>query len=502
MSTHPGQKFSLQLKSIGAAVDWLSVLFALLGLATGVGSALAVFLLGPLALAAILPISLFAASILSPVSGLLSLIFVTYTQSSNILIKFHGLPSVAQPLAAMLLASIVFRMTIFGDRPSGIARAIQLLMVYGFMGLLSLFYADSYSNAQSAFISYIKDTLSVVIVAFLLQKPSQMKWAAWGLLMAGIFMGSISVFQYLTHSLSNNFWGFGGWESHVAGEVTRQRLTGPFSNPNAYAQALVTLVPIGLDRLWAEKKWPLRLAAFWAVSVCCLTVTFTYSRGGFITLLFVLALFAWERRWRILPLLSLAIMALLLSQFLPQNYTARLTSLTELFSTSEATLNDPSFRGRLSENTAAIQMFLDHPILGVGLDNYQVHYQTYSRRLGIDERRDARSPASLYLEVLSEQGLVGSAIFLLFMGMIFRDLWRAGGQFKQAQQPEYAGIAAALWIGLAGYMFSAIFKNSAYSNSFWLLIGIILATTQTARQTLDEYRQANKSPLASGMLRV
>ena len=37
---------------------------------------------------------------------------------------------------------------------------------------------------------------------------------------------------------------------------------------------------------------------------------------------------------------------------------------------------------------------------GVGLNNFKVHYQEYSQDLGLDPRREERSPHSFYLLVL------------------------------------------------------------------------------------------------------
>ena len=87
------------------------------------------------------------------------------------------------------------------------------------------------------------------------------------IILAGAFMGSISVFQYLTNTFDNAYFGFGNWITEVAGQVERSRIAGPFSNPNAYAQTLVVVVPLALDQLWHEHRSLLRLLAAWALAV-------------------------------------------------------------------------------------------------------------------------------------------------------------------------------------------------------------------------------------------
>ena len=174
-----------------------------------------------------------------------------------------------------------------------------------------------------------------------------------------------------------------------------------------------------------------------------------------------------------------------LIQFLPASYSDRINSLFQLVPSSNEQVVDSSFRGRLSENTVAVRMFRDNPILGVGLGNYPTYYQEYSRNLGIDNRREPRSPASLYLELLSEQGVVGTLIFAALMYYIFAGLIRARRHFVLAGLRDESYITAAIFTGLAAYLFESIFKNSAYSNVFWILVGVALAAIQVGQIGFD-----------------
>jgi O-antigen ligase len=167
-------------------------------------------------------------------------------------------------------------------------------------------------------------------------------------------------------------------------------------------------------------------------------------------------------------------------QFLPANYVERIATLSELIPSRTNQLSDRSFRGRLSENLAAWYMFLDNPVLGVGLGNYKVNYLDYSRRIGMDPRSVERAPASLYLELLSEQGVIGTGFFIVLMVVTFRGLRDAENQFKDSGLEDEANMSTAIFASLVGYLFAAINKNSAYANVFWSLIGVAMATSQVA----------------------
>jgi O-antigen ligase len=249
------------------------------------------------------------------------------------------------------------------------------------------------------------------------------------------------------------------------------------------------LVPLALDRLWHEKELRFRLIAGYALAVCTLAVFFTYSRNGFVTLVFTVVFLILMRRLSIAPLVVTAVFGVLLIQFLPASYTARITTLFQFSNNSTSLISDESFRGRISENIAAWRMFQDHPLFGVGLDNFQVNYQDYSRQIGLDSRRDQRSPASFYLELLSEQGLIGTTIFIVFMFFIFRSLWRAYHLFYKIGMENEAYMALAFMSGLAGYMVFYISKNSAYPNVFWVLLGTALSIAQVSETSAASLQQ-------------
>ena len=68
---------------------------------------------------------------------------------------------------------------------------------------------------------------------------------------------------------------------------------------------------------------------------------------------------------------------------------------------------DVSIRGRASEALAAVAMFRDEPLGGVGYGAYDRNYVEYSTPVGLDPRREERAAHSLYLEIAAELGLVG-----------------------------------------------------------------------------------------------
>jgi O-antigen ligase len=459
-------------------IDKISVALGLVAIVFSVAAAIAIGQFGALVLL-VIPVVIFLAVVsVQPDYGLLIFIFVTVTQVSNVAIKFYGAPSIAQPLAGLLMAVILLRVVLYKELPLNWGRITPVLVIYVVALFISMFNASDFKVSSAAFIGFFKDALGGVIVILLIQRPGSFRKAVWALVIAGIFMGSISVFQTITRTYDNNYFGFGRWESQSSGEGSRNRLTGPYDNPNAYSQVLVVIFALSLERLWHEKRSLLRIFAGLAAVVSGLTIVFTYSRGGVLTLIATTGILFLQNRPRLFPILMTAVVGLALIQFLPADYTKYISTVQDILpGQGDNQVYDSSFRGRLSENIAAWRMFLSDPLFGVGLGNYEIQYQNYSRQIGLDVRRTARTPASLYLEVLSEQGLIGMASFVLLIYTVFASLIVARRKFIQAGLQDQSNIAMALIAAFTGYMIAATVKNSAYSNVYWILVGIALSAT-------------------------
>jgi O-antigen ligase len=422
---------------------------------------------------------------LKPQWGLLFLVFMVYVRLSDVLIKSYGAPSTAKPFIALLFLIIIVRWLLYQEKPEGWQRPTLLIVTYGLVGMVSFFYAVNLVYAQDALLIFVKDAIIAVIVAILLQRATTLRQVIWVLLIAGIFLGTLSAYQYLTGTFENDYWGFSQAElKDVVGEGSEYRIGGPRLGPNTYAQFLIVLVPLALDRLWNERNLWWRILAGWSLAVCLLTIIFTFSRGGFLALIVVLAIMFIRRPPKPMAILLTVLVAGLIIQYLPENYTQRLLTISELVSGNEDNIQDQSFRGRLSENLAGWQMFTDHPFLGVGLNNFKNHYQEYSRNIGLDPRREERSPHSLYLEILSQQGLLGLAWHIALVWVIFYGLKRARDDFMVAGMPDYASMTVALGIGIFSLFITGIFLHSPYPRYFWLLYGIALAIPYVAQKEL------------------
>ncbi len=246
------------------------------------------------------------------------------------------------------------------------------MLGYGLIGLISLLFAVDETRVQDALINFIKDAVILLIIVILLQRGLALRYVVWTLLAAGVFVGTINTYQYLTGSFQNNYWGFAqsSFSTIISGGTQDYRVSGPVGlGPNGFGRYLLLIVPLALDRMWNEHKSILRFLAAWALAVSILALIFTYSRGAFLGLIAVLTVMFIYRPPRLQFLVITVLLGIFLFQFIPPTYSDRLTELTALLpgSSEYGAEGNVSFRGRLSENKSAWMMFLDNPLFGVGL---------------------------------------------------------------------------------------------------------------------------------------
>src|SRR5439155_1514577 len=108
------------------------------------------------------------------------------------------------------------------------------------------------------------------------------------------------------------------------------------------------------------------------------------------------------------------------------------------------TETDGAIRGRMTEMMAALFVFLDHPVIGVGPGQYMpVYSQAYMNVPGaLRHITVERRAHSMYFELAAENGMVGLGLFLAIVGLIQFRLWRAWRLWKRSRPARGRGRGA------------------------------------------------------------
>lgn len=437
--------------------------------------------------------------------GVSAMVFILYSQTYLIVGERYGVTDVVQYLIILLVVSMATRWFFYtSEIPQSWMRVAFLIFLYCFVGLASVLYAENSDVAMPIAIEGLKSGTIALIIAVVLNKGSSWRLAIWALLVVGIIMGTLSIIQFLLGTYTSSYGGYAvAITNDLSGSSSGYRLGGPVGDPNYYAQMMLVMVPIALDRLWNERIVILRFFAALALGICAFTVILTYSRGGFVSMVVIVVVWlALFHRGQLKYLLVAAIVALLMINFLPAGFVDRISTLTELLPGGAASTGgvaqDLSLRGRTSESLVALQMFADHPILGVGLGNYPLLYQEYARRFGLEFRSEVRQAHNLYLEVASETGILGFLSFAALLWGMLSSMWRAQKALASKGLNSMSNMVIAYAFGLLGFLVAALFIHAAYFRNFWVLVGIALAIPRMAEVEIESAEKLTPKMLQNG----
>jgi hypothetical protein len=153
-------------------------------------------------------------------------------------------------------------------------------------------------------------------------------------------------------------------------------------------------------------------------------------------------------------------------------YGARLESVTYIVDYLGGNEEAASQLGRSYSNQRRV--FEDNPFLGVGLGNYTFFYVRESGEIAM------ASTFSLYWRLLTELGLVGTSLFLLFVGTILLKSLRA---FKYTH-PELKPFLRASILALIGVMVARAGLDGLYTDNYiWVMLGAGVAIQRLASRS-------------------
>ena len=439
-----------------------------------------------LVLVAVILLSLLILVIMFPEFSTLAVIFVTYTNMAVIARNLYGVPNSVANAFGLLLGLPLVSYLIFQRRRLVVDQTFILMLAFLVALLASSLVAVDKALALSRIRDYLVEGLAFyILIINVIRNLPTLRRVIWTLLLAGSLLGALTLYQEVTHSYNNDFGGLVGRESDVVsgqvtqdGTVTTNRAGGPVDgDPNRFGQIMVVLLPLALFRIRGERSLWLRVVAAFSFILILGAMLLTYSRGAFVSFILLLLIMMFMRYIRLRQLLiSIAGLAILIAVAAP-GYLARIDTIRGVEGLiSEDSNQEPDYvtRGRLTEMMAALNVFLDYPVLGVGPGQYSKYYSIdYQLNPDIALRYvpTTRRAHTLYFEMGAETGIVGLAIFMAMVLLIMFRLWQARRHWILAD-PDIANMATALLLSIIGYLGTAIFLHLSYQRYYWLLLAL------------------------------
>jgi O-antigen ligase len=273
------------------------------------------------------------------------------------------------------------------------------------------------------------------------------------LLLAGLAVCAVGLYQYVVRA-----------DVIVAEGVRRMR--GVYASPNNLSLMLGRVIALALAVLWmgrGRRRWVYGLALI--PLLLCLFLT--YSRGGWLLSLPAALLAIGLMRGRRATLLALAAVVLVGVLLFPVLGSERILSL---FDFEQGTT---FYRLKLWQ--AAVAMIRDHPLTGVGLDNFLYRYPEYMLPEAWQEP-GLSHPHNIILDYWTRLGIGGVAILVWLQLEFFRLAVRL---YRRLPEGNPRAIITGLIAGMAATLAHGLIDNSYFlvdlAFIFFLCMGIVRA---------------------------
>lgn len=249
--------------------------------------------------------------------------------------------------------------------------------------------------------------LTYLIVGQTIRTPAQVKQMAQALFAAAILVVLWGFFQFI----------FGvdvadiKWTDPEAFPELRKRVFSTLENPNVLAGYLDVFICLTLGILAKVERRSQKIILIVLIIMFAACLAMTYSRGAFLTLAVVFAVYGALKDWRILILFA-AVTGLI--AYNDATFTHRILSAF--------TGSDSSEGVRVGIWVSTIAMISDHPFAGIGWNAYQFVYPQYNYYIA-DPNIVIYHAHNIYLNFAAEIGIVGAlAFFWYFFGTMFMTL--------------------------------------------------------------------------------
>lgn len=262
-----------------------------------------------------------------------------------------------------------------------------------------------------------------------------------------------------------------GWTGMPVVAGGRIQYVGIFSDPNDLAMLFVCALPMAL--LLGHQGGLLGLRRIWWWLIAAGLVYGVYlsdSRGAFLALLVMLGIWVWRRKG-LFAAGALGAAGLAGLMLLP-------TRLQELDA------SESSAYGRIDAWYEGIQMFIGHPVFGVGMNNFtEYNYLTAHNS---------------FVLVLAETGIIGFTIWLALIGYPFlmtvavlRHQPGLAAPGALAAWRDERAVATTFLVSLSGFFACAFFLSRSYMILVYLMIALVTGWYIGAQQrwpSLPQFR--------------
>jgi hypothetical protein len=257
-------------------------------------------------------------------------------------------------------------------------------------------------------------------------------------------------------------------ENSVTQTAVQGRFTGGGGDPNVQAAGFVATMFLIMGLLSVHRRRLMRIGLILSFALVTVGFLATQSRGGLIALgagtLAALVVSPRHRR----PVLGLVLIVCVAVAVFASIQPGALHRITDVSGGTS---------GRSDLWRVGWQVFTGHPLVGVGIGNFQIVEAHYVLAPGSISRIAYITDVpylvhNTYLQLLAETGIVGLLAFVVAACACMRATWRAAIRFEARGRSEYADLARAVLMGTIGMLVALFFISDGDDTRLWALLAI------------------------------
>lgn len=262
----------------------------------------------------------------------------------------------------------------------------------------------------------------------------------------------------------------------IAVGANAPRATGTFHNPNTFGTFLMCGV-VFLSALLLNYRM-----SFWKRTLLLVSLAFglagliaTFSRSNWLAAIVGLVIplyLARKLRYLFITLAIGGLLILAIKEFVPfaEHIFLRFLSIFT-FVEEFGQAGRESGSARIFFLIAGLEMFLDHPLLGVGWRAFPVLFEQY-KSVDFPNWVPTRESHTLFANMLAELGLVG---FLASAWIVWRTLSRGFAGLKEMRDPYLRAVLIGLLSMFIAFQVSLSFTADFSNNFLWFFTGMVFA---------------------------
>lgn len=245
----------------------------------------------------------------------------------------------------------------------------------------------------------------------------------------------------------------------------------PLSRTNDLGAYLLLIFPLSFSNfLYEDKRYIDKFVYAFASLISFITIILTFSRGIWLSTLLaiiMILIFGFKiLKKNIIYLGTIGVLALIPVVMKWDAIVNRILSLQNIFNNAEN-----SIEWRKSLIKGCLNIFLDNPIIGTGLNTFSQVFSLYQEKAGYF----SINPHNYYLQLLAETGMIGFSTFII---LVISILYMSFKAFRNSES-IFKGISLGLFVSIISSLLhiSVDIEWSVASIPilFWIEVGCLIS---------------------------